>query len=80
MPVLSFLGAARTVTGSRFLVDTATTRVLVDVGLFQGEKALRRRNREPFPVPPDSIDAVVLTHAHVDHVGYLPALVRDGFR
>jgi len=54
--------------------------VLVDVGLFQGEKALRRRNREPFPVPPDSIDAVVLTHAHVDHVGYLPALVRDGFR
>lgn len=78
-PVLTFLGAAGTVTGSRFLIDTNRARVLVDCGLFQGLKHLRRRNWEPFPVPADTIDAVVLTHAHVDHVGYLPAVVRDGF-
>ena len=80
VPVLQFLGAAGTVTGSRFLVETPRARVLVDCGLFQGEKALRLRNWEPFPVPPASLDAVVLTHAHVDHSGYLPALGRDGFR
>ena len=79
-PVLRFLGAAGTVTGSRFVIDTERARVLVDCGLFQGLKALRLRNWEPFPVAPDSIDAVALTHAHVDHVGYLPALCRDGFR
>jgi metallo-beta-lactamase family protein len=78
-PVLSFLGAARTVTGSRFLLDHPDGRVLVDCGMFQGLRRLRERNREPFGVPPESIDAVVLTHAHVDHLGYLPALVRDGF-
>jgi metallo-beta-lactamase family protein len=78
--VLSFLGAAGTVTGSRFLIDTARARVLVDAGLFQGLKQLRLRNWEPFPVDPSSVDAVVVTHAHVDHVGYLPALVRAGFR
>jgi metallo-beta-lactamase family protein len=78
-PVLTFLGAAGTVTGSRFLVDTPRARVLVDAGLYQGLKALRLRNREPFPVPPESIDAIVVTHAHVDHVGFLPVLVRDGF-
>ncbi len=77
--VLTFMGAAGTVTGSRFLVDTGRARVLVDCGLFQGLKKLRLRNWEQFPVPPASIDAVALTHAHVDHVGYLPALVRDGF-
>jgi metallo-beta-lactamase family protein len=77
---LRFLGAADTVTGSRYLLETATSRVLVDCGLFQGLKVLRERNRLPFPVPPESIDAVVLTHAHLDHTGYLPALVRDGFR
>ncbi|WP_136709122.1 MBL fold metallo-hydrolase [Agromyces sp. H66] len=77
---LQFLGAADTVTGSKFLVDTGDSRVLVDCGLFQGFKVLRERNRAPFPVPPESIDAVVLTHAHLDHTGYLPALVRDGFR
>lgn len=76
---LTFLGGAGTVTGSRFLLEAGGSRVLVDVGLFQGLKDLRRRNWEPFPVPPSSIDAVVLTHAHVDHCGYLPALVRDGF-
>jgi metallo-beta-lactamase family protein len=80
VPVMTFLGAAGTVTGSRFLIDTPEARVLVDAGMFQGLKPLRLRNWEPFPVPPSSIDAVVITHAHVDHVGYLPALVRDGFR
>lgn len=79
-PVMSFLGAARTVTGSRFLLDHAGGRMLVDCGMFQGLRRLRARNWEPFPVPPSSIDAIVLTHAHVDHSGYLPALVRDGFR
>ena len=79
-PVLSFLGATGTVTGSRFLLDTPTGRVLVDCGLYQGLKELRRRNWADFPVDPASIDAVVLTHAHIDHCGYVPALVRDGFR
>ena len=78
-PILSFLGAAGTVTGSRFLVETDGARVLVDCGLFQGLRELRQRNWGPFPVDPASIDAVVLTHAHVDHCGYLPALARDGF-
>ena len=77
---LTFLGAAGTVTGSRFLVEAAGRRVLVDCGLFQGIKAVRQRNWQRFPVDPASIDAVVLTHAHIDHSGYLPVLVRDGFR
>jgi metallo-beta-lactamase family protein len=77
---LQFLGAADSVTGSRYLIDTGTTRILVDCGLFQGYKVLRERNRAPFHVLPESIDAVVLSHAHLDHSGYVPALVRDGFR
>jgi metallo-beta-lactamase family protein len=77
---LTFLGAAETVTGSRFMVETPTARVLVDCGLFQGLKRLRELNWDPFDVDPASLDAVVLTHAHIDHSGYLPALVRDGFR
>jgi metallo-beta-lactamase family protein len=77
---ITFWGAAETVTGSRFLVETSRARVLVDCGLFQGVKRLREQNWEPFPVDPETIDAVLLTHAHVDHSGYLPALVRDGFR
>ncbi|HET7464129.1 MAG TPA: MBL fold metallo-hydrolase [Longimicrobium sp.] len=76
---IRFLGAAGTVTGSRHLIDAAGRRVLVDCGLFQGLKALRERNRQPFPVNPRSIDAVVLTHAHLDHSGWLPVLVREGY-
>lgn len=77
---ISFLGAAGTVTGSRFLVENGGTRLLVDCGLFQGVKALRLKDRGPFPIPPKELDAIVLTHAHIDHSGLVPALVRDGFR
>ncbi|MFQ5537377.1 MAG: MBL fold metallo-hydrolase RNA specificity domain-containing protein [Gemmatimonadota bacterium] len=76
---VSFLGAAGTVTGSRHLVEVDGSRILVDCGMFQGVKSLRRRNWEPFPFDPDSLDAVVLTHAHLDHSGMLPVLVRNGF-
>lgn len=79
MTALTFLGAAGTVTGSRTLVESGRTRVLVDCGLFQGYKTLRLRNWAPFPVAPDSLDAVVLTHAHLDHSGYLPLLVERGY-
>lgn len=77
---LTFLGGTGTVTGSKYLFRDAGTTVLVDCGLFQGLKSLRLRNWEPLAVPPDSIDAVVLTHAHIDHSGYLPLLVKNGFR
>jgi metallo-beta-lactamase family protein len=76
---LQFLGATGTVTGSRYVVESDGARVLVDCGLFQGYKVLRERNWRPFPVRAASIDAVVLTHAHLDHCGYLPRLVREGF-
>jgi metallo-beta-lactamase family protein len=78
-PVLTFLGGTGTVTGSKFLVETPTARVLVDCGLYQGAKELRLRNWAPFPVDPASIDAVVLTHAHIDHSGAIPLLVAQGF-
>jgi metallo-beta-lactamase family protein len=77
---LQFLGATGTVTGSRYLIDTGTHRVLIDCGLFQGYKQLRLRNWTPPPFDPASIDAVLLTHAHLDHSGYLPRLVKLGFR
>lgn len=77
---LGFLGAADTVTGSRFLLEAGESKLLVDCGLFQGFKKLRQRNWSPFPAAPASIDAVLLTHAHLDHSGWLPALVREGFR
>lgn len=76
---LTFLGAADTVTGSRTLVRDGAARILVDCGIFQGAKAIRARNRQPFPVDPSSIDSIVLTHAHLDHSGFVPALVRAGF-
>lgn len=79
MPRLTFLGAAGVVSGSRHLVEAEGRRVLVDCGLFQGEKHLRERNWDQFLVRPDSIDAVVLTHGHIDHSGYLPRLAREGF-
>lgn len=75
-----FLGTTGTVTGSRYLVDTGSHRILVDCGLFQGYKPLRLRNWSPLPVEPATIDAVVLTHAHLDHSGYLPRLAANGFR
>jgi len=77
---IQFFGAAQSVTGSRFFLTVNGQRLLIDCGLFQGRRKLRQRNWEPFPVPPDSLDAVVLTHAHIDHTGYLPRLVKEGFR
>jgi metallo-beta-lactamase family protein len=76
---LSFLGAARTVTGSQYLVDATDERVLVDCGMFQGERELRRRNWAELPYEPRDLAAVILTHTHLDHVGRLPRLVRLGF-
>jgi metallo-beta-lactamase family protein len=76
---LRFLGGAGTVTGSKFVLTHGDTRIMVDCGLFQGLKALRQTNWKSLPVEANSIDAVVLTHAHLDHSGYLPRLVRDGF-
>jgi|TARA_R110002124_G_scaffold287330_3_gene473095 metallo-beta-lactamase family protein len=76
---VKFLGAAGTVTGSRFLLEVDSLKILVDCGLFQGLKENRLRNREIFPITPDSIDIVLLTHAHIDHSGYLPKLVKEGF-
>jgi metallo-beta-lactamase family protein len=79
MPTLTFLGAARTVTGSKHLLDVEGQRILIDCGLFQGLKDLRLRNWGALPVPPETIDVVVLTHAHIDHCGWLPRLVAQGF-
>jgi metallo-beta-lactamase family protein len=79
-PTLTFLGAVGTVTGSRFLLEGADGRILVDAGLFQGLPDLRRRNWEEPDLDPATLDAVVVTHAHLDHTGYLPKLVRGGFR
>ena len=75
---ITFLGAARNVTGSRYLLECGNSHILVDCGLHQ-ERAYRARDWEPFAFPPDRIDAVILTHAHLDHCGYLPKLVADGF-
>lgn len=74
-----FLGAARCVTGSKYLLHSAGSTTLVDCGLFQGRKDLRLRNWQPFPLPPARIDQVILTHAHIDHTGYLPRLRKEGF-
>lgn len=77
---LQFLGATGTVTGSKYLVQHGKARLLIDCGLFQGYKQLRLRNWAKLPVKPSQIDAVVLTHAHIDHSGYIPLLVKQGFR
>lgn len=75
-----FLGATGTVTGSKYLINANGFKCLVDCGPFQGQKELRLRNWSDFPVNPKEIDAVVLTHAHIDHSGYLPVLKRHGFK
>jgi metallo-beta-lactamase family protein len=80
MAKITFLGAAGTVTGSKYLVEAGGKRLLVDCGLFEGSNELEQRNWEKFAVDPAAIDWVLLTHAHIDHTGYLPRLVRNGFR
>ncbi len=80
MAKLTFLGAAGSVTGSKYLVEAAGKRLLVDCGLFQGTNELKDRNWKPLSVDPKTIDYAVLTHAHLDHTGWLPVLVRDGYR
>lgn len=80
MASLTFHGAAETVTGSKYLLEVGRTKVLFDCGLFQGLKELRLRNWERLPFNPGHVGAVVLTHAHIDHIGYLPRFVKDGFR
>lgn len=77
---ITFLGAVEEVTGSRYLIEHENIKILVDCGMFQGPRKLAQRNAEPFPVEPSSIDALVLTHAHIDHTGYIPALVKQGFK
>jgi metallo-beta-lactamase family protein len=77
---LTFLGAAQTVTGSRYLIETDGVKALIDCGLFQGRKKLRLRNWERPPFDPAEIDAVILTHAHIDHTGYLPRIVKEGYK
>lgn len=79
-PRLQFLGAASTVTGSKYLLHYQDRKILIDCGLFQGLKDLRLKNWEAFPVDPRTIDAIVLTHAHIDHSGYIPRLIKEGFR
>lgn len=80
MAKLTFWGATETVTGySRFLLELLGQQFLIDCGLFQGNKENRLKNWEPFPIPPQDIDRVLLTHAHIDHTGYLPRFYRDGF-
>src|SRR5258708_5785579 len=80
MAQLTFLGAAGTVTGSKYLVEAAGKKLLLDCGIFQGSPELSARNFKPLTVDPKTIDYCVLTHAHLDHTGWLPCLVRDGYK
>ena len=77
---IHFLGAAGTVTGSKFLIETPEKNILIDCGMFQGLKELREKNWEHLPIEVSEIDVVLLTHGHLDHTGYLPRLVKQGFR
>ena len=76
---IKFLGAAKSVTGSKYLLEVGSQKIMLDCGLFQGQKELRLRNWDKLPIDPANIDLVVVTHAHIDHIGYLPRLVKDGF-
>lgn len=77
---IQFLGAAKTVTGSKYLISIHSRKILVDCGLYQGHKELRLRNWQPLPIDPKKIEMVILTHAHIDHTGYIPLLVKNGFK
>lgn len=77
---LTFLGAAHTVTGSSFLIETNSTKVMVDCGLFQGPRYIRERNYKSFPVSPDTVDFLLLTHAHIDHSGAIPKFIKHGYK
>src|SRR5258707_5392696 len=80
MAKLTFLGGAGCVNGSKYLVEAAGKRLLVDCGLFQGTNELKDRNWKPLPIDPKTIDYAMLTHAHLDHTGWLPVLVKAGYR
>jgi len=77
---IEFLGAARCVTGSSYLLHLSDMKILVDCGLFQGRRELEDRNYSPFPFDPSGIDYLIITHAHIDHLGLLPKLIKEGFK
>ena len=79
MPTITFHGGARSVTGANYLIETDNSKVLIDCGLIQGTRHAEKQNYKKFPYDPASIDAVLVTHAHIDHTGRLPKLVKDGF-
>jgi len=76
---LHFYGAAKMVTGSNYLLETDNSKILIDCGLFQGGRKIEKKNEEPFPYLPKEIDFVLITHAHLDHIGRLPKLIENGF-
>ncbi len=77
---LHFYGAAKMVTGSNYLLETDNSKILIDCGLFQGGRKIEKKNEEPFPYSPKEIDSVLITHAHLDHIGRLPKLIGNGFK